>query len=186
MEDQKIIELYWARSEAAISETSRKYSGYCYRISFNILSDNEDAEECTNDTYLRAWEAMPPKRPECLPAFLGRITRNLSLNKFRQRSAQKRGGGQLELALSELEECIPSADSKMDKEDREVLIQTLNSFLSGLPETNRVIFVKRYWYLYSIREISKEFSISESKAKSLMFRMRKQLRACLEKEGIAL
>lgn len=186
MDDKRIIDLYWERSEAAIDEASKKYSRYCHYISFNILYDNEDAKECVNDTYLRAWNAMPPKRPQNLAAFLGKITRNLSLNRYKQRTAKKRGMGQFELVLTELEGCISSLGDVDDILDERLLIETINRFLATLPQLNRRIFVRRYWYMSPICEIAKEYNISESKAKSMLFRMRNQLKVKLEKEGILL
>jgi len=186
MDDKIIIDLYWERSEAAIDETSKKYSRYCYYISFNILQDNENAKECVNDTYLRAWNAIPPKRPENLATFLGKITRNLSLNKYKQRSAQKRGMGHVELVLSELEDCIISPKDVENTVSEILLTEAINSFLANVPRINRSIFVRRYWYMSAIRDIAEEYNISESKVKSMLFRMRKELKAKLEKEDIYL
>ncbi len=186
MEDSKIIDLYWARSENAIAETSKKYSRYCYYISFNILHDNEDAKECVNDTYMRAWNAIPPKRPNRLSTFLGKITRNLSLDKYKKYTAQKRGFGQMELSLSELKDCIPAASDIEQVVDTITLVEALNRFLSNQPQIKRIIFVQRYWYLMSIKEISEQCGMSQSKIKSMLYRIRNELRLCLEKEGIAL
>lgn len=186
MEDSKIIDLYWERSEAAIAETSNKYARYCHCISFNILHNGEDAEECVNDTYLRAWNAMPPQRPKRLAVFLGTITRNLSLNKYKGYSAEKRGCGETPLVLSELSDCIPSLpDSEQALDDR-LLVEALNSLLAAQPRKKRIIFVQRYWYLMPIKEIAELHRISESKTKSLLFRMRNELKKHLEKEGITL
>ena len=186
MDDNEILDLYWARSEAAIEETAKKYSRYCHYISYNILCDNGDAEECVNDTYLRAWNAIPPKRPNNLAAFLGKITRNLSLNKYKQRSAKRRGMGQIELVLAELEDCIPSLAGVEDAVDEMLLVESINHFLAALPQIKRRIFIRRYWYMSSIREISQQYGISESKVKTILWRMRKQLKAKLEMEGIVL
>ena len=133
MEDREIINMYWKRSEQAISETSKKYARYCHVISFNILHDNEDADECVNDTFLRAWYAIPPARPSHLAAFLGKIARNLSLDKYRGYTAAKRGGGQTSLALAELEGCLPSAANVGRAADEIELAEALNRFLSGQP-----------------------------------------------------
>lgn len=156
MDDKKIIELYWARSDTAIAETANKYSSYCHHISYNILHSKEDAEECVNDTYLRAWNAIPPKCPNRLSTFLGKITRNLSLNKFNQYTAQKRGLGQTELVLSELEDCISSMQSVEQATNEKILVDAINSFLSALLPINRIVFVRRYWYLSSINKIAKK------------------------------
>ena len=184
MDDNAIIELYWERSENAITETAKKYSGYCRYISHNILHNHEDAEECVNDTFLRTWRAIPPQRPDCLAAFLGKITRNLSLNRYRENTAAKRGLGQTGLVLSELEECLPAASDVEQTIDEIVLAQALNTFLTIQPKTNRMIFVRRYWYLSTIREIAEQYHMSESKVKSMLFRTRNELRKYFEKEGL--
>ena len=184
MDDSKIIDLFWARSEAAIAETAQKYGRYCYSISYNILRSKEDSEECVNETYLGAWKAMPPKRPERLSVFLGKIARNVSLNRFKQYSALKRGLGQIELALSELEDCIPAPDNASQVMDEMALTESLSRFLSGLQATKRKVFVQRYWYLRAIKEISEQFGMSESKITSMLFKLRKELKAYLEKEGV--
>ena len=186
MDDSKIVDLYWERSETAIDETAKKYSRYCHRISFNILKNNEDAEECVNDTYLRAWNAMPPNRPSILSTFLGKITRNLSFDRYKKYSAKKRGFGQVELALSELDECIPSKSNVEAEIDADILAETLNGFLEDLPQEKRIMFVRRYWYLMSIKEIAQDFNASESQVKSMLFRERQNLKSILEKEGILL
>lgn len=186
MEDRQIVDLYWARSEKAISETERKYGRYCYYIANNILHNNEDSEECVNDTYLNAWRAMPDKRPSKLSTFLGKITRNLSLNKWELYSAKKRGDGQTSLVLEELQECIPSSDNVDKVVDDIVLAEVLNSFLAFLPKEKRIIFMRRYWYLSSIEEIAKDYSMSESKVKMSLLRSRKALKQVLKEEGIDL
>ncbi len=186
MTDTQIIELYWSRDESAISCTAQKYGGYCKSIARNILRSEEDAEECVNDTYWGAWRAIPPQRPARFPAFLGRIARNLALNRFRQYGAEKRGAGQTALALAELEECLPSQDdTAVAAEDRRI-IEALNSFLYAQPAQKRAVFIRRYWYLEPIRQIAAACGMSESKAASLLFRMRKELKSHLEKEDIAI
>ena len=184
MNDHEIIELYWQRSETAISATDKKYGKYCHTISYNILHNSEDASECVNDTYLKAWDSMPPKRPEKLSAYLGKIVRNLSLNRFRRYAAEKRGFGQTELVLSELEDCIPSAVGVEQAFDETLLVDAINRFLREQPEQKRNIFIHRYWYLYPIRQIAGSFGMRESKAASLLFRLRNELIAQLDKEGI--
>ncbi|MCD8036892.1 MAG: sigma-70 family RNA polymerase sigma factor [Clostridiales bacterium] len=186
MKDYEIINLYWERKETAITASADKYGGYCHSISYNILHNIEDAEECVNDTWLGAWKSMPPHRPERLSSFLGRITRNLSLDRFKKYSAEKRGHGQTALALSELEECIPDKLSVEEIIDEKVLVQVLNNFLYSQTEQKRNIFIRRYWYLYSIKDIAEVYNISESKVASLLFRMRKNLKTQLEKEEIYL
>lgn len=186
MKDHEIIDLYWKRKETAISATAEKYGKYCHTISYNILHNNEDAEECVNDTYLGAWKSMPPQRPERLSAYLGKITRNLSLNRFKRYTAEKRGLGQTELVLSELEDCIPSETGVEQVIDEMVLVNSINQFLRAQPEQKRNIFIRRYWYLYPIRDIAENYGMSESKAASMLFRMRNELKTHLEKEGITL
>ena len=184
MEDSRIIELFWQRNENAISETAAKYGNYCFHIALNILNDEQDSQECVNDTYLHAWEAIPPRRPSRLKIFLGKITRNLSLNLYEKKTAQKRGGGQMELILDELLECIPS-DCREFADDYAVS-EIINDFLESLPMQNRKIFVKRYWYADSIKEIAKSLGCSESKVTVTLFRMREKLREALRKEGITI
>lgn len=186
MDDGQIIDLYWARSETAISETANKYSKYCHTIAFNILHSNEDAEECVNDTYMRAWGVMPPKRPNRLRAFLGKITRNLSLNKYEQYTAEKRGSGQVPLVLDELQDCIPAAGSVEQTIEDAALVEIFNRFLATLSTDTRKVFVRRYWYLSTIKEISEDYSFSESKVKMTLLRARNELKQILEKEGITL
>jgi RNA polymerase sigma-70 factor (ECF subfamily) len=186
MDDTKIIDLYWARSENAISETATKYGKYCRTIAYNILRNNEDSEECVSDTYLRAWEAMPPQRPRRLQAFLGKITRNLSLDRYKRLSAEKRGGGEVPVALDELLECIPAENSTEKAIEDIALTESLNRFLGTLSTESRRIFLRRYWYLTPVKEIAKEYSIGESKVKMSLLRSRKELKQFLEKEGITL
>ena len=186
MEDEKIIDLYWERSETAISETSEKYGRYCHYIANNILHNDEDAGECVNDTYWGAWKAMPPQRPNRLSTFLGKITRNISLNRFKQYTTEKRGFGQTELVLSELEDCIPAVDTIEQATDEMDLVESINRFLNAQQEIKRNIFVRRYWYLSPIKEIADQYGMSESKTASILFRLRNELKLHLEKEGIEL
>ena len=185
MDDQKIVDLYWERSEDAIKETQKKYGKYCYHIAYTILYSNEDAEECVNDTYLRAWGAIPPAKPNRLSTFLGKITRNLALDRLEKNQAQKRGGA-IEIALDELSECIPDADSTRDPVDEIVLGDAINAFLGGLPPKTRQIFVRRYWYMSSIKSIARDVGMSESAVKVALMRLREAFRLHLEKEGIEL
>lgn len=186
MKDEEIISLYWNRNEQAIAATAHKYGGYCHSISYNILHSNEDAQECVNDTWLGAWKSIPPRQPKRLSAYLGKITRNLSLNRARQYSAQKRGLGQTELVLSELEDCIPAQNSVEQMFDEMVLARSISQFLRAQPRQNRNIFIRRYWYLSPIRDIATDRGMSESRVASLLFRMRNALKSHLEKEGIML
>lgn len=184
MEDQKIIDLYWSRSESAISETAGKYGGYCYSIAYNILTNNEDAEESVNDTYMAAWNAMPPRRPSVLATFLGKITRHLSIDRWRSRSARKRGGGEIVLALEELEDCVSDSNTVEKTYERKQLAIVFNRFLETLPETERLVFLCRYWYLDSVADIAACFGFSVSKVTSMLHRTRGKLRAVLQKEGL--
>ncbi len=186
MDDGKIIDLYWMRSETAITETADKYGRYCHGIARGILQSREDAEECVSDTYMRAWNAMPPKRPDCLKTFLGRITRNLSLNRLEQKTARKRAGGQLPLVLDELAECIPDGVSAEQTAEDAAVAALLDRFLDGLAPDVRRIFVRRYWYMHSIRQIAKGYGITESRVKVTLYRTREKLKAALAKEGILL
>lgn len=185
MNDNQIVDLYWARSESAISETSAKYGSYCHTIAYQILNSLEDSEECVSDTWFRAWNTMPPQRPSCLKAFLGKITRNLSLDRYDMRTAQKRGSGQLPSALEELQQCIPAPGGEEQVIEQLVLTQILNRFLGELSREQRRIFLRRYWYLSSIDEIARDFHISESKVKMTLLRSRKKLKKRLEEEGAA-
>lgn len=186
MEDNHIIELYWARDQRAITASDAKYGPYCRAVARNILWDERDGEECVSDTWHRAWNAMPPQKPVFLRAFFGKITRNLAFNRYEKSTAQKRGGGELPLALAELEGCIP-AQNTVEKtlEDRE-LTALLEGFVEALPDRDRTIFLRRYWYLCPIKDIARSLSLGESRVKMSLLRSREKLRALLEEEGIAL
>ena len=186
MEDNQIIQLYFDRSEDAISQTAVKYGKYCHTIAYNILHNFEDSEECVNDTYWKAWGIIPPRRPKKLAAFLGKITRNLSLDKYRHYTADKRGGGEFTIALDELGDCVSSLGNMDDYTNEMVLVDTLNRFLASLSAEHRKIFMRRYWYISSVKEIADDYGITESKVKMSLLRSRNQLKAVLEKEGIAL
>ena len=183
MEDSRIVALYWARNEEAIAETDRKYGGYCRTIAMNILSDFGDAEECVNDTWLQAWNAIPPHPPTVLSAFLGAITRRLSLDRWRRNTRKKRGGGQVPLALEELSQCVSASDEPEEAAQLAELTRTLEAFLKGLSSRDRDLFLCRYWYLASIREIAQAFRLPESRVKVILFRTRNKLKDHLEQEG---
>lgn len=186
MDDKRIIELYNERSESAISETAEKYGKYCYTIAYHILYDNEDSEECVNDTYLRAWDAIPPQCPNKLSAFLGKITRNLALNKYKYYVREKRGKGQTTLVLDELQECVPATNNTEQAVEEMLLVEVINRFLYDLPKEKRTMFLRRYWYLSSIQEIAEDFGFSESKVKMTLLRIRNKLKQVLEKESVVL
>lgn len=183
MEDGTIVELYWQRDESAIAQTASKYGNYLHSISYRILSNAEDAEECVNDTYNAAWEAIPPHRPSLLSTFLGKIIRRISIDRWRKLSADKRGGGEAAVALEELEECVSGSGSVEDEIERRELTRMINEFIRALPHTERQVFMCRYWYMDPVADIAKQFGFSESKVKSMLYRIRGRLRARLEKEG---
>ncbi len=185
MEDQRIVALYFERNEQALTETANQYGRYCHSIALNILCSEPDAEECVNDTYLRAWNAIPPHRPQKLSCFLGKITRNLALNRYAACHAQKRDGG-TEIALEELAEVLADPDSEVDQTDSTELKAALHRFLAGLTPSARVIFLQRYWYFCSVSQISRNLGISENRVKVSLHRSRERLRTYLEKEGISL
>ncbi len=183
MDDQRIVELYWSRSESAVLETDKKYGTYLNSISYNILASREDAQECVNDTYHNAWNAMPPTRPSILSTFLGKIIRRLSIDRWRRLNAEKRGGGELTLTLDELEDCVSGSGSVEDEIERQELQKLLSDFLDMLPVTERRVFLCRYWYMDSIQSIALQFGFSQSKVASMLHRTRAKLRTVLEKEG---
>lgn len=186
MEDSKIIQLYWNRDESAIPATSEKYGVYCTSIARNILKNEEDTEECVNDTYFNAWNSIPPQRPSVLSAFLGRITRNLSFNRYKLLHTQKRGGGELPLVLEELTEVVSGKESVEQELERKELLAEINSFLAGIPKEKRQMFVRRYWYAEPVNEIAKRFGISESSATMTLKRVREQLKEKLVEKGYRL
>ena len=183
MDDSQIVQLYWDRSESAIAETEAKYGKYCYRIAYNILTNKEDAEESVNDTYLKAWNEIPPKRPAILSTFLGKLTRNLSIDKWRSRNAYKRGGGEIMLALEELEDCVTGTESVEASHLQHELIKAYGRFLDNLPATDRRVFLLRYWNMESVDSIAEKFGFSKSKVKSMLHRTRNKLRLLLIEEG---
>ena len=184
-EDQEIVELYWRRDESAIRETDIKYGRLCHYIAYHILSSDQDCEECVSDTYFAVWNAIPPKRPERFPAYLGRITRNLALNRFDYLTAEKRNVHVI-CSLEELEECVSggeSLDSELTRRQTELAI---SDFLWKQEEEKRNIFIRRYWYLTPVKELARTYRMSEGKVASMLFRMRRELKEHLEKEGIVL
>ena len=186
MEDCRIIELYWQRNETAIEETHTKYGHYLSTISMNIVKNLEDMEECVNDTYLHAWNSIPPTIPNILKVYLGTIVRNLSLDCYKKRFTTHHAANQFTVLLSELEECLPAAGSvEQTLEDKEIAAQ-ISRFLRTLSTEKQQIFIRRYFYCEDIKEISKRLGFSQSKVKSALFDTRKKLRKHLEKEGITL
>lgn len=183
MDDKTIVDLYFLRNEDAIGLTEEKYGPYCYSIAYNILSNREDAQESVSDTYLAAWNAIPPRRPSVLSAFLGKLTRHISIDRWRQRTAAKRGGGEVAVALEELSECVAGLQNIELEYERKELIKAYTRFLKELPETERRVFLGRYWYMESIEAIANKFGFSQSKVKMLLQRTRIKLRLRFEEEG---
>lgn len=183
MDDESIIELYFLRAESAICETKAKYGRMCRGIAFGILKSREDAEECESDTYLKAWNSIPPARPNILSAFLGKITRNLALDRYEYLRAEKRGGGEIPLLLDELADCVSGGG--LDEMDDGALRETLNGFLAGLSADARKIFLRRYWFGDSVADIARRCGFTQSKVKMSLMRSRGELAAALTKEGIA-
>ena len=186
MNDSQIVALYFDRDQRAIEETAAKYGNYCYCIANNILNNREDAEEAVSDTYLGAWNAIPPHRPAMLSTFLGKITRRIALNRWSKSRTRKRGSGEVVLALEELSEYLSDGNMPENAIENAELTQILNRFLRKLPKEERQVFLCRYWYLDPIADISNRFGFSQSKVKSMLARTRLKLRATLTKEGIAL
>ena len=182
MEDKQIIDLYLARSEAAISETEKKYGRYCHYIAYRILENDQDAKEIVNDTLLKTWNTVPPKQPNPLKPYVGMISRQLSLDRYDRYHAQKRGS-QISLMLDELAECIPDHDSGVDIGESVALSDALNRFVRSLPDKAQNVFVRRYWYASTVGEIALEYGIKESSVNVLLSRTRKKLKDFLNKEG---
>jgi len=184
MDDQRIIQLYLQRSEEAIASTASKYGGFCYSIAYRILSDSRDAEEAVSDTYMDTWNSIPPHIPNCLSAFLGKLTRRNALDRWDHNLAKKRGGGEVLLVLEELKDCISGGGDPQQELECMELREMLNSFVRSLPQPERQIFLCRYWRMDSIAEIAQRYGFSQSKVKSMLLRIRKKLKTQLEKEGI--
>lgn len=185
MDDQKIVALYWQRDESAIAETQKKYGRFCYSIAYNLLHSHEDAEECENDTYLDAWNTIPPQKPAILSSFLGMITRRRALDRYRVKRAQKRGGDTVHVSFEELEECIAAPYSMDDEDATEALTAALNRFLCRLPSRECDVFLRRYWFFDSVRDICERYGYGESKVKMMLKRTRDKLAAYLKKEGFS-
>jgi RNA polymerase sigma-70 factor (ECF subfamily) len=184
MTDLEIIDLYGKRNESAIAETAKSYGTYCTKIAMNVLANREDADECVNDTWLKAWYSIPPERPSVLAAFLGRIARNTALDRYKSRKASKRAGDDMALLLSELDGCVPSGDSVEDEYDARALEREIDRFLTYLKQEERLYFVRRYWYNDSIAKIAERYDVGESKVKTNLHRTRNKLKTHLEEQGI--
>lgn len=182
MQDDRIVAMYWQRDEAAIRETEKKYAGYLLKIAYNILFDLEDSKESVNDTYMKAWNSMPPHRPGVLSSYLGKITRQLSIDIFRTRNRVKRQASEYAVSLSELEECISGGTTEQEVE-LHLLADAINAYLGTISKEARTTFVGRYYYMDSIKEIAAYHDISESKVKSMLYRTRQGLKIYLKGEG---
>ena len=183
MDDESIVQLFWGRNESAISESSRKYGAYCTSIAHNILSNMADAEECVNDTWFQAWNAMPPHKPSVLSAFLGKITRNLSFDRYKRLHREKRGGKNMDAALDELAECVSGDDDPERRWEEIELKEEINRFLCSLPEDRRFMFILRYWYVDSIAAIAARMGVSENNVSVTLSRIRGKLKAHLIERG---
>lgn len=182
MDDKEIIELYWRRDEQAVAETDRKYGAYCRSVAMNILGVREDAEECTSDTYVRAWESIPPERPGQLRLWLAKVTRNLAIDRWRSRCSKKRGC--MTVLLSELDECIPDEHGPEQLADAKELGRLINAWLAELDESERTLFMRRYWAAQSVAEIAKSSGVSPNALAQQLMRMRRDLKKYLEREGV--
>lgn len=186
LKDTEIIELYFQRDERAITETQIGYGKYCYSIAYHILHTKEDSDECVNDTYLRAWNSIPPNRPNHLSLFLGAITRNLSIDMWKRKNASKRGNGEMNVALDELAECIPDAKSTEDIVETAELSRLINDFLHTLKEKDCNVFLRRYWYSEEYKEIADRYQMNMNSVKTSLFRTRQRLKDFLEQEGVVI
>lgn len=186
MTDEMIVELYWNRNESALVRTEEKYGHYLTKIAYNILSDWDDSLESVNDTYYKAWNSMPPHKPNILSTYLGKITRELSIDIFRKRKRKKRISSEYTVSLTELEECLSAGNHTEEQANMHLLSEAINDFLRALPKEQRTVFIGRYYFMDSISEISRYYSMSESKVKSMLHRIRIALKKHLEQEGFFL
>lgn len=186
MNDNEIIELYFSRSEDAITETDKKYGVACRSTAYNILGSHEDSEECVNDTYLKVWEVIPPQRPARLGSFVLRIVRNLAVNMFRSRRTMKNGSGYLSVGFDEIAEFLPSQETVESAVDRQAVLAAIERFLKSLPRNKRIMFVRRYFYCSTYGEIAESLHTTEGNVTMTLRRTREKLRKFLEKEGIGI
>jgi len=182
MEDHDIVQLFFDRAEHAIEQTQQQYGSYCLSIALRMLNNDDDAAECVNDVWLKAWNSIPPERPSCLRTYLGKLTRRLAVDRYRRQTAQKRGTGEMTAVLDELAECLP--DKQSTTEDRVEWKDTLERFLDTLEPTERMRFLRRYWYACSVKEIAQGMNMTETHVKVALHRTRLKMKAFLEKEGI--
>lgn len=186
MEDQDIIGLFWRRDQQALRETQQKYGAYCTAVARNILVSPEDSQECVQDALLRLWDTIPPQRPRCLRAYLGRITRNLAVNRLRAMTAQRRGGGIQHLPLEELGDLVSGQGDPLSELEKQQLADSISGFLRQLPPEKRRLFLLRYWYAESLNQVAAETGLTQDKVRNDLFRLRKKLKKHLEKEGFTL
>lgn len=184
MEDQRIIALFWERDADAIAQTSKKYGRYCFSIANNILHSDQDAEECVNDTWLHAWNAIPPQKPTRLQMFLAKITRNLAFDRFSARTAGKRGGGEMQLVLDELAECLADETDVASEYEYRELCRSVRQFTDALPRRDRNVFLRRYFFTDSVAQIAARYGLTENHVSVILSRTRKKLKLHLQKEGL--
>ncbi len=183
MTDEAIVGLFWERDERAIEESKAQYDRYLTAVAVNIVGDREDADECVNDTLLAAWDAIPPHKPKNLKTFLGKLARRIAIDAFRRRHRDKRAASEYALSLDELADCLPDTDSPEQEVDAKALSEAINAFLRALPQDKRRVFIGRYFYLDPLSAVAEYCGMSEAKAKSLLFRLRRELKAYLQQEG---
>lgn len=183
LDDEKIVDLYWDRSEDAIHQTQEKYGKYCHSIAYNILRSKEDSEECVNDAYKKLWDTIPPKKPSSLGGYIAKITRNIALDRYDYNTAKKRDQN-ASIIYEEFENCLPAAQDGMPLSDSIALKTAINGFLSSLMSQDRIIFMQRYWYFCDIKTIARNLEVTESYVKITLFRIRSKMKLYLEKEGI--
>ena len=184
MNDEKIIDLFFSRSEDAIAETDKKYGECCRRTDFGILGDREDSEECVNDTYMKVWSAIPPARPDRLGAYVLKIVRNTALNILKHRGRLKQGGGYHSVGLDEIAELLPSPENVEAQADTHEALRAVERFVFSLSREKRIMFMRRYYYFRSCAEIAEELHMTEARVRTALHRIREKLRKYLEKEGI--
>lgn len=183
MTDEQIVDMYCDRNELAIAYTSQKYGAYCHTVAYGILHNEEDSQESVNDTYMSAWSSIPPHRPDILKTFLGKITRRLSIDRWRKKNAGKRSGETAEV-LDELSECASGSGDPIAESEKSLLDMTVNTFIRELKDTERKVFVCRYWYAEPVADIAKRFGFSESNVKVMLMRTRNKLKERLKTEGL--
>ena len=186
MNDDRIIKLYFERSEDAITETDKKYGGACRSVAYNILGNREDSEECTNDTYMKVWDVIPPNKPTKLGAFVVTIARNLALNMYKTASRIKNGSGYKSVNFEEIAGCLPAKESVESEVDRKAVLSAVERFLSMQPRDKQIMFIRRYFYCSTYAEIAGDLNTTEDRVRKSLMRMRDKLREHLEKEGIAI